>query len=113
MTQQLSIFTGETLKEKGMKRAIDSANRKENLWSERAYALLLQFLSGLPKDRRFMIEQFRKFAYERGLPVPPSERAFGSVTLRASNAGKIVRVGFGTVENAKAHKCFAPVWRKV
>lgn len=113
MTSQLSIFSGATLKEKGMKRALANADRVESGWSERAYQLLLQFLSGLSTDRKFMTEQFRKYAYEKGLPAPPSLRAFGSVILRASNECKIVRVGFGTVENAKAHRCFASVWRKV
>lgn len=110
---QLSIFTGETLKEKGMAKAIANADRVESGWSERAYQMFLKFIDGLPKDRRFMTEQFRMYAFERGLSAPPSLRAFGSVILRASNECKIVRVGFGTVENAKAHRCFASVWRKV
>lgn len=113
MTQQLNIFSGASLKEKGMKHALANANRVETGWSERAYALLLQFLSALPKDRRFMTETFRLYAFDHGLPSPPSLRAFGSIAMRAAREGKIVRMGYGTVTNIKAHRCFASVWRKV
>lgn len=112
MTAQLNMFSGETLKEKGMAKALANANRVETGWSERAYALLLQFLSGLTTDRRFMTEQFRKFAYEKGLPAPPSERAHGSIMLRAARAGLIVRIGFAKVTNPKAHQATGSVWRK-
>lgn len=113
MESQLSIFSGQTLKEKGMKAALANADRVETGWSERAYQLLIQFLSGMSKDRRFMIEQFRLYAFEHELPSPPSLRAFGSITRRAAVEGKIIRVGFGQVTNPKAHMANSSVWRKV
>lgn len=113
MTQQLNIFSGESLKEKGMRQALQHADKVEHRWSEKAYQVLLDFLSHLPEDRKFMTEQFRKYAYENGLPAPPSERAHGSVIRRAAIEGKIIRVGFGQVTNPKAHCANSSVWRKV
>lgn len=112
MTSQLSIFTGETLKEKGMAKAIANANRVETGWSERAYQMFLKFIDGLPTDRKFMAETFRLYAFDHRLPAPPHLRAFGGIISRASNAGLIVRVTSAPVSNPKAHRALANVWRK-
>ena len=57
-----------------------------------------------------MTEDIR-LASEKKVPIPPSNRAWGGVVVRASKAGLITRAGFSNVKNAKAHSTPATVWR--
>lgn len=82
------------------------------VWMKKAEAIFKEFLAPLPPGRRFMIEQVRAFAYERGLGSPPSERAWGSVTLKIVRDGIISRWGYGQVTNARAHMANATIWQK-
>lgn len=110
---QLTLFDRPTARQRrddGMKRAERHAG---NAWSEAAYGYLMRFIACIPPDRRFMTEQVRQFAYHHGLSAPPSERAWGAVTIRAVKDGKIVQCGFGKVSNDKAHCANAAIWRKV
>ena len=52
-----------------------------------------------------------RLASEKEIPMPPSNRAWGGIVVRASKAGLISRVGFSNVKNAKAHKTPATVWK--
>jgi hypothetical protein len=60
-----------------------------------------------------MVEDLRKFAYDMGLPKPPSERAWGSVISSAKRDGLVEHRGFSSVKNPKAHKTPASVWVKI
>ena len=101
------INNGAELRDKGIKKALDNANNTHNEWSDKAYNFLLKYIKYQPK---FMTEDVR-VASEKAIPKPPSNRAWGSVILRASRSGLINRVGFANVKNAKAHKTPASVWR--
>lgn len=102
--------SGRSLRDGGIKRSIDHAG---NTWALRAYGFLLEFIRPLPQDRRFMTEQVRAYAYERGLAAPPSERAWGAVTMKAVRNRVIISMGFAKVSNKKAHCANAAVWRKL
>ena len=101
------INNGAELRDKGIKKALDNANNTHNRWSEKAYDFLLKYIK---YQYEFMTEDVR-VASEKAIPKPPSNRAWGSVILRASRSGLINRVGFANVKNAKAHKTPASVWR--
>ena len=101
------INNGTELRDKGIKKALDNANNTHNEWSDKAYDFLLKYIKYQPK---FMTEDVR-VASEKAIPKPPSNRAWGSVILRAVRSGLINRVGFANVKNAKAHKTPASVWR--
>lgn len=110
---QLDMFReAQQAKTSGMTRAVDHANAVSDRWSERAFSMLLDFLRGLQNNREFMTEQFRQYAYHRGLEAPPSERAFGAIIFRAAKSGLIISTGTGKVSNPKAHQANAAVWRK-
>jgi hypothetical protein len=61
-----------------------------------------------------MIEDFRLDMYQKDLlEPPPSERAFGVLSYRASRGGWIERIGIAKVKNKKAHNANASIWRKL
>jgi len=101
------INNGTELRDKGIKKALDNANNTHDRWSDKAYDFLLKYIK---YQYEFMTEDVR-VASEKAIPKPPSNRAWGSVILRASRSGLINRIGFANVKNAKAHKTPASVWR--
>ena len=101
------INNGAELRDKGIKKALDNANNTHDKWSDKAYDFLLKYIK---YQNQFMTEDVR-VASEKAIPKPPSNRAWGSVILKAAKSGLINRVGFANVKNAKAHKTPAYVWR--
>ena len=101
------INDGSQLRDKGIKQAINNANDTHEKWSEKAYKFLTDYIKS---HHEFMTENVR-VASEKKIPIPPSNRAWGGIILRASKAGLITRVGFSSVKNVKAHRTPATVWR--
>lgn len=101
------INNGTQLRDKGIKQALDNANDTHEKWSEKAYKFLVNYIKS---NNQFMTEDVR-LASEKEIPIPPSNRAWGGIVVRASKARLISRVGFSIVKNAKAHKTPASVWR--
>ena len=101
------INNGSQLRDKGIKQAVDNANNTHEKWSVKAYKFLTNYIKS---HHEFMTEDAR-LASEKEIPLPPSNRAWGGVILRAVKAGLITRDRFSNVKNAKAHKTPATVWR--
>ena len=101
------INNGSQLRDKGIKQAINNADDIHEKWSEKAYKFLTDYIRS---HHEFMTEDVR-VASEKKIPIPPSNRAWGGIILRASKAGLITRVGFSSVKNVKAHRTPATVWR--
>ena len=101
------INNGSQLRDKGIKQAINNADDTHEKWSEKAYKFLTNYIRS---HHEFMTEDVR-VASEKKIPIPPSNRAWGGIILRASKAGLITRVGFSSVKNVKAHRTPATVWR--
>ena len=101
------INDGSQLRDKGIKKALDNADNTHDKWSEKAYKFLIKYIKS---QYNFMTEDVR-IASEKEIPLPPSNRAWGGIILRASRAGLITRVGFSSVKNVKAHRTPATVWR--
>lgn len=113
MYVQSNLFLDTTaLKNKGIKQAVNHANQVIPDWSEKAYLFFLEWLDGKPSGFKFQIEEFREVAFSMGMPKPPSLRAFGSITLRAKNAGHIVSIGIKSTKGKTAHHANACVWVK-
>lgn len=95
MNAQLAIDfdAARARREAGMTSALEHAESDAPGWGDRAYALLVEFAREHAADP-WTCEQFRPWAYARGLSRPDEERAFGPVTQRAIRAGAIVRVGY-------------------
>ena len=104
-------FTGAELKQGGITVAIDHANMKHDGWADKAYELLMQFISW--HKAAFLCETLRLYAETEGLlPAPPSNRAYGAIILRAKREGAIVHAGYAQVHNPKAHMANASLWIK-
>lgn len=112
-TIQLDILSAIEAKDKGMNQAIDHADEVVPGWSERAYKMFCEWLNGWPSGYRFQIEGFRVSAYARGLPKPPTDRAFAVVAVRARKAGLIKSNGQKATSSATAHRCYANEWEKI
>ena len=101
--------SGSELKEKGIKQALDHANKVSNLWADEAFNVLKKYL--LRRKKPFMCEDVRQFAEEKtDLDLPPSNRAWGGVIQRAKHKGLIKHFGYFQVSNPKAHKANASIW---
>lgn len=98
----------EENRDEGMQRAIDNADKKIQLWSDQAFDYLMRYNNTEP----FLTEELRLWAYETGLPYPPTCRAWGLVMRRAANLGVIIHDGYRNVSNPKAHSTPASVWVK-
>lgn len=103
---------GRVLKEKGMQKAVTSADKDTPKWSVYAYKLLLEFLD--QHHGEFMTEDVRSYAaMKEDFPLPPSARAWGSIIVKARNNKLVQCIGTKNVKNIKAHSAFAAVWIKI
>ncbi len=112
MSTQGLLFpqTGKELKDIGMQRAVDHADRVVDSWSDKAYKLLKIYI--ITKLTAFQCEDFRGWCKNK-IEEPPSKRAFGAVIVRAKKNLLIKHVGYGVVENPKAHRTPASIWLKL
>lgn len=109
-----AIAEGERLRDRGMQRAVDHADKETPQWSVKAYNLFLTWLKEGRPRKHFKGEDFRIYC-ELGelIEKPPSDRAYGSIMIRAAKAGLIKKIGHATTVNPKAHRCFCSLWEKV
>ena len=109
---QLDITFGEILRDRGIKQAVDHADRQVSSWSTYAMDHLRVYLRKKPTDFTFMIEDFREYLKSH-LVAPPSDRAFGQIAIRAVREKLIVKAGYDLVKNPLAHRTPAAVWKKL
>lgn len=99
--------TGQELALEGMTRAVEHADREIENWSDRAMQYLRIFAQ---MERRFMSEQVRAWAEEKGLESPPDPRAWGAVMRRAVIERLVRADGYEPSKNPKAHHRPTQVW---
>jgi len=92
-------------KEHGMERSISTAG---SLWARDAYMHFYNYC--VENGKPFMVEEIREYAERKGLAVPPSRRAWGSIVVKAKKNGWIEHVGYGQVSNPHAHRANASMW---
>lgn len=102
--------TGAELKEIGMQRAIDHADRVVETWSEKAYRFFIEYCKTVEELKT---EDARVHAEQQGLEEPPTKRAWGAIARRAAIAGIITKKGIVTASNPKCHMGFTTVWAVV
>ena len=83
MNGQLDAFEGDQLRDEGMKKAGDNAEKKSPGWQDRALGFLMAF-----PENEFLIEDVRVWAHKAGLPKPPHGRAWGPVARAASDGAR-------------------------
>ena len=100
--------TGAELAVCGAEQAADHAEQVAPGWREMALQAVREFIK--QHNGAFLAEDVRTWA--RHIPPVPSERAWGSVMLRASRLGLIINTGeTRKVKNATAHSANASVWK--
>lgn len=106
--QKSKIKEGQELRDLGIKKALDNANKVFD-WAELAYKFLLIYTKS---NKEFMAEEVR--AASIGIvPEPPSNRAWGGVFVHASKSKLIKRIGYKQVTNPKAHRTPATLWEVI
>ncbi len=99
---------GEILRDEGITRAINHAELDKPGWKANA----LEFVK-LYQPMEYMTEDLRQFAYERGLPRPPHERAWGAVMVAAAKLGWIKSLGIKRKKSPEAHTTPAVMWKRL
>lgn len=96
----------------GVKRAVDHANSVEAEWSGQALGMLTAYAA--TRDEPFLIESARRWAEAHGLPKPPDDRAWGSVTRCArSKRHRVIERVEGATATGSINKSPKPLWRRV
>lgn len=106
MANQLNLFTGEILRDIGIEQSMTSAETHCERWTHHAYKFLLSYIKS---NSEFMAEDVR-MASKGFVEIPPSNRAWGGIFVKAVKSGLIKRKGFRNVTNAKAHCTPATLW---
>lgn len=110
MKQDALPLSGSSLRDAGIKQAADHADAEIPDWQLQARRMVDRFLMQ-QGDVPFQAEYLRTWAHERGLPKPPSLRAWGAVIIWAKKRQLIEFVRHESVSNPKAHRAFASVWK--
>lgn len=100
-------FSGEQLRDQGIKVAEDHANSETPQWTDLAYQALKDYPGGV---EHFTCEQVRAWAEENGVPAPPDARSWGGTFQRASRAKLITKIGYIQGEGAQCHKGVKTLW---
>jgi len=104
---QLNLFSGPELRDKGIQKAVDHADREIKNWPGLAYEFLKSYLY---ENRTFMTKDVR-CASKGIVPDPPNNRAWGGIMVHAKMCGLITSIGYDKVKNPKAHCTPATLWR--
>jgi hypothetical protein len=72
------------IRDEGMTRAVDKADREESQWSGQALGYLRLYAAS-NQGHPFLIEEVRAWAELQGLPAPSNAKAWGAVTRRAAH----------------------------
>lgn len=99
---------GLELRDRGIERAVDHADREIPSWSDVALEYVRQYARN---HGEFLSEEPRQYAESRGLPDPPDKRAWGAVMLRAARAGYIRKIGYAQANDPRVHGSINTLWR--
>ena len=107
---QLSIdfAAAKSARDAGMQQAAIHAERVAEGWTDLAYQFLVQFAE---KNQTFISEDVSDASKAWGMLQPPTDRAWGSVYVRAVKAGIIKQDGAG--RSRRRHASICPMWRSL
>ena len=98
---------GELLRDDGIRRAVNHAERVEPDWAERAYFCVIQIAR---KGRPFTCEDVKIHAAICRMPDPPDARAWGGILRHAAKQGLIRKVGWAASTSPVCHCRPMQVW---
>lgn len=101
----------QILRDEGIRRAVDKADKVHEQWSDKAYYLLGEYIDLIGGAGACLTaEMVRFYSEEQGLPKPPDGRAWGAVMLKAARSGRIFRNGWVTASDPKSHGNPTTLW---
>ena len=92
----------------GIHQAVRHADSVDPSWSELA---LRYFTLYAGYNRTFLTEEVRSTAEDAGFPVPPDERAWGSVARTAARRGIVAHAGYVASRQAQGHHGPRSLWQ--
>ena len=92
----------------GMARALDAAERRDDMWPDIAYSFLVRYAWS---HEQFISEECTAEAERLGYGSPADPRAWGAIFQRAARDGIIRRNGYGT--SHRRHLSPTPLWRSL
>lgn len=107
----LDINQARANRDAGIKKAVNHANKIRPGWGEDAYKFLKKFLAG--HNGPFMAEDVRSYAALLDFELPPNDRSWGAIIVRAKKEGLIEQRGTRKVKNKKANCANAAVWIQI
>lgn len=114
MTRQqipLDYHEARQKRDAGMKASTAHADAVSPTWSERALAFLHEFAVD---HRQFPAEHVRLYAHNKGLPMPPDGRAWGSVMRSAAFKNWIRKTNTTmTASDPKVHMNEVRIWESL
>ena len=99
-------------KNSGMDRAITSAEHTHQEWTAEALNHVRKFIRNV-RAKTFLMEDVSQYAYQVGLPRPPSERAWGSIAHKAQKCQLIKKIGIANVSRKSAHRAYANLYAPI
>lgn len=102
------IKRGEQLRDEGIQRASDHAEREREEWNDAAYEYFVEYAT---THDQFATEDVREHALRDGFEDAPDARAWGAVAARARREGLIIHSHFESARNAKKHRCPLRIWK--
>lgn len=102
------LRAARSLRDDGMRRAAEHADRLEPEWTARAEAYIVEYARMHPV---FSGEIVRRYAEASGLPSPPDPRAWGNAFKRAQRAAVITSAGYESSTQPQAHCRPVRIWR--
>lgn len=103
----LSFDAATERAERGIQQSADNANAREEGWTYQALGMLTVFARDAAGP--FLIEQARAWAEANGLPVPPSEKAWGAVARMAMARKRIEKCGAAPANSS--NRSLKHLWR--
>lgn len=109
---ELDYTKASEARDQGIETAVSHADAVNANWSDLAFEKLKEFLQIFSDP--FQAEEVRSFAaVDDDFPLPPNNKAWGGVFLRAMNKGLIKKVGSQNTKSVKSHCTPAALWQKV
>lgn len=99
------MSTGAELRDQGIERAADHAERVREGWKDMAFSAFHEYAK---VNTDFTTEQVRLASPQ--VPEPPDKRAWGHVALRAAREGVVEKIGVVKAVNPKVHCMYVTLW---
>lgn len=107
----LGLERGRELRDDGIKRATDHADRVNAAWLNRAYAIAVELVA--KKAEPFFTYELVRGLKRHGIETPPDGRAWAGVTTRLARAGLIRSLGIFPCTDPDQHMAPKTKWERV